>query len=77
MGKKSKLELNREGVKDLLKSSGIRSNLFAVAGGIASEAGNCKIKASSYPERARVGVRQSATSKDLEENTLLKAVHFI
>lgn len=73
---KSRIELNSAGVRELLRSAEILSELESVAKGIADEAGNCEIESGAYPERARVGVRQNATSKDMEENTLLKAVHF-
>lgn len=73
---KCRVELNSAGVRELLKSAEIQAELERLAKGIASEAGNCEIESGAYPERARVGIRQNATSKDMDENTLLKAVHF-
>lgn len=74
---KSRVELNEAGVRALLKSDEIHAELDSIAQGIADEAGNCEIESGFYPERARIEIRQNSTSKDMEENTLLKAVHFI
>ncbi|MDD6666719.1 MAG: hypothetical protein PUE58_01920 [Lachnospiraceae bacterium] len=72
-----KIELNGAGIRELLKSEEIVSELESVANGIAEEAGNCEVETGhNYPERARVSIRQNSTSRDMEENTLLKAVHF-
>ena len=74
---KCRIELNSAGIQDLLKSAGIVSELQSVAQGIADEAGHCEVESEPYPERGRVSIRQNSTSQDMEENTLLKAVHFI
>lgn len=76
MANKVRIELNRAGVRELLKSSDIEAECLSIAQGIANAAGNCEVEEEQYPERARVSIRQNSTSKDMEENTLLKAVHF-
>lgn len=76
MANKVRIELNRAGVRELLKSSDIEAECLSIAQGIANAAGNCVVEEEQYPERARVSIRQNSTSKDMEENTLLKAVHF-
>ena len=73
---KCRIELNSAGVQALLKSDEILGELRSVASGIAENAGNCEIEEGYYPERSRISIRQNSTSKDMEENTLLKAVHF-
>jgi hypothetical protein len=74
---KCRIELNSAGVRELLKGAEIESELQSIARGIADEAGHCETESEPYPERGRVSVRQNSTPQDLEENTLLKAVHFI
>ena len=72
----SRIVLNSAGIQEMLKNPGVMGALEEAAGEIAQEAGNAEIETGYYPERARVFVRQSATSQDMDENTLLKAVHF-
>lgn len=73
---KGRIELNRAGIMALLKSEELRAACAEQAQAIANEAGNCSIDEAMLRTRVRVGVRQEMTSKDAEENTLLKAVHF-
>lgn len=69
------VKLNSSGIRDLLKSDGIKAVLNEQAKAIASEAGHCKVTQGEFAERAKVCVRQKVSEEDMEQNTLLKAVH--
>ena len=71
-----RIELNIPGLIQLRKSEGIKAALKQEADAIAGAAGNCTVTEGDFPERARAYVRQKMTEQDMEDNTLLKAVHF-
>lgn len=71
-----KFELNRAGVRELLKSPGIQSALIASAGKIRNRAGN-DYDVYVGANRANVSVRtgsEAAERDNLRNNTLLKAI---
>lgn len=73
--RKGKIVLNSTGIREMLKSDGVIAALTAEASTAADRAGNSEVEVGFYPERGRaVYVKQNATSKDMEENTLLKGV---
>lgn len=70
-----KVKLNSDGIKALLQSSEVIDVLTNEAEGIASRAGNCEVEQKVFKRRARARVIQHMTKDDMENNTLLKAVH--
>lgn len=76
MSNKVKIKLLSAGIQDVLKSQEVQAVLRGQADQIAASAGHSKVEIGTYKKRAKAEVIQSATSADMEENTLLKAVHF-
>lgn len=73
---KFEVELDVQGVKSLLKSSDVMTLLSSQAESIAERAGNSHVETQVFQNRARARVVQDMTHADMENNTLLKAVHF-
>lgn len=75
--KLAKLELDKKGVGELLQDPGIGYKLQHEGWKIAKEAGHAYAnKPRIFKDRMAVLVAQNQTTKDMEENTLLKAVQF-
>lgn len=71
-----KIELNRDGVGELLRSEAVASYLMGVAGGVASAAGE-EYEAMQGFDRVSVIVKPAtrrAEQDNYDNNTLLKAV---
>lgn len=69
------VKLYGQGVRELLKSDEVLSELENHAKSIASEAGHSTVETAVFKRRSRARVVQQMDEKDLEDNTLLKAVH--
>lgn len=73
---KLKVELDGQGIRSLLRSQDVMSELSSQAESIAGRAGNSHVETQVFQNRARARVVQDMTHADMENNTLLKAVHF-
>jgi hypothetical protein len=71
-----KIKLNKAEIRDLLQSAEMASAIRPYAEAIASSAPHCSIDEASLNTRVRVGVVQKMTHDDMENHTLLRAVHF-
>lgn len=76
MTKKVKIKLLDAGIQQVLKSTEVQDILMEQANTIAASAGHSKVEIGTYRKRAKAEVIQDATSEDMEQNTLLKAVPF-
>lgn len=72
----SNLKLNIGGIRELLKSQEVMSELQSQAQQVAGQAGHSKVETAVFKNRARARVVQYMTHDDMENNTLLKAVPF-
>lgn len=70
-----RIRLNRTEIANLMKSGEVVSCLQSEAGAIAQEAGHAEVSTFVGVNRANVSVMQNMTHDDMENNTLLKAVH--
>lgn len=74
----SKLDvvINKSAVGELLQSAEMANGIRPYAEAIASSAPHCTVDETVLRTRVRVGVVQKMTHDDMENHTLLKAVHF-
>lgn len=75
--KLEKIDLDDKGVREMLEDKGIGYELNRQSWSIADEAGHAYVtKAKPFAGRQNAMVVQKQTEEDMEQNTLLKAVHF-
>ena len=71
-----KVALAVPGIRSFLRSQDVLSDPSSQAESIAGRAGNSHVETQVFQNRARARVVQDMTHADMENNTLLKAVHF-
>lgn len=73
---KLKIVLNKAAIGELLRSEEMTNAIRPYAESIAGSAPHCRVDKTVLHTRVRVGVVQKMTHDDMENHTLLKAVHF-
>lgn len=73
---KTRVVLNKAAIGQLLKSQEMTNAIMPYAESIANSAPHCKVDKTVLRTRVRVGVVQKMTHDDMENHTLLRAVHF-
>jgi hypothetical protein len=73
---KTRVVLNKSAIGQLLKSQEMANAITPYAESIASSAPHCRVDKIVLRTRVRVGVVQKMTHDDMENHTLLRAVHF-
>ncbi|MCH3961131.1 MAG: hypothetical protein LKE48_03230 [Solobacterium sp.] len=75
MSNNFKLKLDIPGIKELRNSAGVTDLIREYTNEIAANAGDAKPIITHARTRVKGIVEQAMTSDDMENNTLLKAVH--
>ena len=73
---KIRVVLNKAAIGQLLKSQEMTNAIMPYAESIANSTPHCKVDKMVLRTRVRVGVVQKMTHDDMENHTLLRAVHF-
>lgn len=73
---KVKVKIIYSAVGNLMQSAEMASAIRPYAESIANSAPHCEVDETVLNTRVRVGVVQHMTHDDMENHTLLKAVHF-